>query len=385
MKRRFTLLLTTGAVALLAGLLALLLPREEPQVQARLVALADDASGYLRAEGPLPLDFPTDHGPHPDYQTEWWYYTGNLRTADGRHFGYQLTFFRRALAPPSLHTARESAWAADQVYMGHLALTDVDGNRHQAFERFSRGAAGLAGAQASPYGVWLEDWSVEEVAPGTARLRAAQQGWVLDLLLSDQKGPILQGERGYSPKGPQLGNASYYYSLTRLETTGTVQVPGAVYSVDGWSWMDHEWSTSALAADQVGWDWFSLQLDDGSELMVFQLRKEDGSIDPFSSGTFVAPDGSTRHLGHDEFQIHVEDTWRSPHTGASYPAAWTLTVPAIDLRLEIEPYVADQELTVSYAYWEGAVQTGGARAGQSIGGSGYAELTGYAASMQGQF
>jgi predicted secreted hydrolase len=269
--------------------------------------------------------------------------------------------------------------------MGHLALTDVDGKDHQGFEHFSRGAAGLAGAQASPYRVWLEDWSVEEVAPGVSRLRAAQDGWALDLLLADEKGPILQGERGYSPKGPQPGNASYYYSLTRLETTGTVQVPGAAYPVDGWSWMDHEWSTSALAADQVGWDWFSLQLDDGSDLMVFQLRKEDGSIDPFSSGTFVAADGSTRPLSRDDFEIRVEDTWRSPATGASYPAAWTLSVPAVDLVLEIEPLLADQELTVSYAYWEGAVQAEGVREGRSVGGSGYVELTGYAASMQGQF
>ena len=294
MKRWLRPLVTIGIMALMAGLLALFLPREEPLVRARLVVMAGDSSGYLRAEGPVPLDFPADHGPHPDYQTEWWYYTGNLESEDGQHFGYQLTFFRRALAPPSLRTTRDSAWAADQVYMGHLALTVVDGRRYQAFERFSRGAAGLAGAQASPYAVWLEDWRVEEVAPGTVRLQATQEGWALDLLLSDRKGPTLQGDQGYSPKGPQAGNASYYYSLTRLESSGTVQVPGAAYAVDGWSWMDHEWSTSALAADQVGWDWFSLQLDDGSELMVFQLRKEDGSIDPFSSGTFVAPDGSRR-------------------------------------------------------------------------------------------
>jgi predicted secreted hydrolase len=385
MKRWFRPLLVLGLIALLVGIPALLLQREEPQVQARLVALAEGANGYLRAEGPVSLNFPADHGPHPDYQTEWWYYTGNLSTEDGQRFGYQLTFFRRALAPPSQRVERESAWATDQVYMAHLALTDVNGERHQAFERFSRGAAGLAGAQAVPFGVWLEDWSVEEVESGVNRMRAAQDGWALDLRLADQKDPILQGERGYSPKGPQPGSASYYYSLTRLETTGTVQLPGAVYSVEGWSWMDHEWSTGALAADQVGWDWFSLQLDDGSELMVFQLRKEDGSIDPFSSGTFIAPDGTTRPLDRDEFQIRVEETWRSPHTGATYPAAWTLGVPAVGLRLEIEPYLADQELILSYAYWEGAVQATGERAGQSVDGSGYVEMTGYAASMQGQF
>jgi predicted secreted hydrolase len=311
----------------------------------------------------------------------------------GQRFGYQLTFFRRALVPPPLRTERESQWAADQVYMAHFALTDVAGRDYQAFERFSRGAVGLAGAQATPYRVWLEDWQVEEVEPGVTRMRAQvgspdaaefQGTLALDLWLTDRKGPILQGDRGFSPKGPQPGNASYYYSLTRLETSGTVQVGGTSYQVSGLSWMDHEWSTSGLAADQIGWDWFSIQLDDGSELMIFQLRKEDGSIDLYSSGTFIAPDGSTRHLGREDFEIRVEDSWRSPDSGATYPAGWTVIVPGLDLTLSIEPYLSDQELIVSYAYWEGAVGVEGERAGQPVSGSGYVELTGYAGSMQGQ-
>jgi predicted secreted hydrolase len=384
------ILLGLGLLAALVALPLLLLRREEPQVRARLLPLADEAQAdqsaeYRRATGPADLEFPADHGPHLDYQTEWWYYTGNLVADGGQRFGYQLTFFRRALVPPALRIERKSAWAADQVYMAHLALTDVAGRRYHAFERFARGAAGLAGAQAAPYGVWLEDWRVEEVEPGVTRLRAAQAGLMLDLVLTDRKGPVLQGDRGYSPKGPQPGNASYYYSLTRLETSGTVQLADAIYPVGGLSWMDHEWSTSSLAADQVGWDWFSIQMADGSELMVFQLRKEDGSIDPFSSGTLVAPDGSTRHLSRDEFEIRVEDTWHSPRSGATYPARWTVTVPAADLVLQIEPYLADQELAVSYAYWEGAVQVQGERAGQAVRGHGYVELTGYAGSMQGQF
>jgi predicted secreted hydrolase len=390
MGRSARVLLGIGLAVLLVAVAAVLVQRESPQVQARLVALADDgsgdqAAGFLRAEGPVPLDFPAAQGPHPDYQTEWWYYTGNLAAEDGRRFGYQLTFFRRALVPPALRSERQSAWAADQVYMAHFALTDVAGKQHQALERFARGAVGLAGASASPYRVWLEDWSVEEVSTGVVRMRAAGEGLALDLLLTDRKGPVLQGDRGYSPKGPEPGNASYYYSLTRLETSGTIQVAEEAYAVSGLSWMDHEWSTSGLASDQVGWDWFSIQLGDETELMVFQLRKEDGSIDPFSSGTFVAADGSTRHLGRDDFEIRVEDTWRSPHTGATYPARWTVTVPAVDLRLEIEPYLADQELTVSYAYWEGAVRVEGQRAGEALRGSGYVEMTGYAGSMQGQF
>lgn len=390
MKRWLKVLIGIGLLALLVGVLVLILQREEPQVQASLVALADGpagdpSAGYLRAKGPTALEFPADHGPHLGYQTEWWYYTGNLATAGGHRFGYQLTFFRRALAPPPLRTRRESAWAADQVYMAHFALTDVAGRRFQSSERFARGAAELAGAQAIPYRVWLEDWEAEEIEAGVTRLRAAQEGLALDLVLTDRKGPTLQGDHGYSPKGPQPGNASYYYSLTRLETLGTVQVGEASHQVTGMSWMDHEWSTSALGADQVGWDWFSIQMDDGSELMVFQLRKQDGSVDPFSSGTFIAPDGSTRHIGRDEFEIRVEDTWRSPHTGATYPTRWVVTVPAVDLVLAIEPHLADQELTVSYAYWEGAVRVEGERAGQAVRGNGYVELTGYAGSMQGQF
>jgi predicted secreted hydrolase len=385
MGRWVRVLIVAGLVAVLAGSLALILPREEAPVQARLVTLAGESSGYLRAEGPMTLDFPATHGPHPDYQTEWWYYTGNVQTDDGRRFGYQLTFFRRALAPPDERSARDSAWATDQVYMAHLAVTDIASERYQAIERFSRGAAGLAGARAEPYRVWLEDWRVEGVEPGVTLMRAAHGDVGLELELVDRKGPILHGDRGFSPKGPQPGNASYYYSLTRLETSGVIRVGDETHEVRGLSWMDHEFSTSGLAADQVGWDWFSIQLDDGSELMVFQLRTDDGRIDPYSSGTFIAPDGSTRAIRRSEFEIRVTDTWRSPHTGATYPARWAIYVPAVDLELELEPYLADQELILSYAYWEGAVEIEGERAGQLVRGVGYVEMTGYAVSMQGQF
>jgi predicted secreted hydrolase len=369
----------------LALLSVLALRRDGVEVRAQLVSTPGDSSAFARARGPHPFDFPADHGPHPDFQTEWWYFTGNVQTSGGRHFGYQLTFFRRALLPPTLRQERASAWATDQVYLAHFALTDVAGERYRAFERFSRGAAGLAGAQAPPFRVWLEDWQVEESAPGVYRMRASQDGLGLDLTLTDQKGPLLQGDQGYSPKGPERGNASYYYSLTRLTTSGTVQIGATPYPVSGLSWMDHEYSTSALAPDQVGWDWFSLQLDDGSELMVFQIRKQDGSVDPFSSGTFITADGQTIPLSRDDLKIVVSGTWRSPHSGATYPARWQVSVPAANLTLEIAPHLADQELNVSYAYWEGAVQVSGARAGRPVGGNGYVELTGYAASMQNQF
>jgi len=384
MKRIAHILIGLSLLALILALPAYL-SRRDVQVQARLVTLAEKVTGFARAQGPQAFDFPADHGPHPDYQTEWWYYTGNLATIDGRHFGYQLTFFRRALVPPDQREARASEWAADQVFMAHFAVTDVAEKRHQAFERFSRGAAGLAGAQAMPYRTWLEDWRVEEIEPDIYRLRASEDGLTLDVHLTDEKGPVLQGDRGYSQKGPAPDNASYYYSLTRLASSGTVQVKDVSYQVSGWSWMDHEYSTSALAPDQVGWDWFALQLDDGSEWMVFHIRKADGSIDPFSSGTLVAPDGSTRHFNHDEFDIRVKDRWRSPRSDATYPAQWTMQVPTANLMLEIEPYLSDQELNVSYTYWEGAVHLTGEHAGRTVQGSGYIEMTGYASSMQGQF
>jgi len=360
-------------------------PGATPGSAVYAIPLAGAAEGFARADGSYSLTFPADCGPHPDYQTEWWYYTGNLETDEGRHFGYQLTFFRRALLPPGARTERASAWAAGQVYMAHFALTDVAGEEQRSFERFSRGAADLAGAQSSPYRVWLEDWLVEESEDGRVRLHAAQEGWAVDLLLVDRKGPTLHGEAGYSRKGPERGNASYYYSQTRLEAEGEVELEGETFAVQGWSWMDHEFSTSALSAEQVGWDWFSLQMDDGSELMVFQIRRVDGSVDPFSSGTWIPAGGTARHLDREAFSIAIEDTWRSPRSGGTYPSRWTIRVPAEGLVLEVEPHVADQELELSIVYWEGAVRVRGEIAGEVVAGQGYVEMTGYADSMRGRF
>jgi predicted secreted hydrolase len=342
-------------------------------------------AGFARAEGPRPLRFPEDHGAHPDFQTEWWYYTGNLESEAGRHFGYQLTFFRRALLPPAERPERASAWAAGQIYLAHFTLTDVAAGRFQAFERYARGAVGLAGAQSPPYRVWLQDWSVEQVEPDLYRLHAAQGDIRLDLLLTDRKGPVLQGEHGYSRKGLQPGNASIYSSQTRLEAKGTIQTPGGSFQVSGLSWMDHEYSTSALSSGQVGWDWFALQLDNRYELMVFHLRRKDGQVDPFSSGALIAPDGSVQVLNRDEFTIEALGSWQSPHTGAKYPAGWRVSVPEAGLEVEIVPYLADQELNVSYSYWEGAVQIRGQHGGQAVSGNGYVELTGYAGSIAGEF
>jgi len=363
------------------------LTRSEPmEIRSELQAVKVNLDGFTRASAPQVFEFPIDHGPHPDYLTEWWYYTGNLDSPDGDHFGYQLTFFRRALAPIDQRNERASTWATDQIYFAHFTITDVAGNSHQAFERFSRGAAGLAGAQGEPvFKVWLEDWQVEQIDPGRYKLYASQAGLTLDLELFERKAPVLQGDRGYSQKGPDPGNASYYYSLTALETVGQITFGEVTTSVSGNSWMDHEFSTSALSGDQIGWDWFSIQLEDQSELMFFQIRREDGSIDPFSSGTLIDPNGKSTALEQSEFTITVNETWESPNSGTVYPAAWTVEIPSADITLEILPYLADQELIVSFIYWEGAVRVSGKRGTSPVQGSGYVEMTGYRESIAGQF
>lgn len=383
MTRRVWILLLV--VLGLAAAIALPERVADPDLSAQVLMNNTPVPGFTRAEGPRSFTFPADFGPHPDYQTEWWYYTGHLESETGQRFGYQLTFFRRALIPQDRAAERPSEWATEQIYMAHFALTDIGGEEFYASERFARGAAGLAGAQSSPYRVWLEDWYVEQTGEGEFRMQAAGGGIALDLHLVAEKEPVLHGEQGYSRKGPEAANASYYYSQTRLATQGIVHLGAEAFNVEGLSWKDHEFSTSALSSEQQGWDWFSIQLDNGYELMVFQLRHRDGSIDPYSSGTLVAPDGSVRHLSREEFSIEMQDEWRSPHSGASYPMGWVIRVPSADLELELQPLLRDQELDLSFIYWEGAVQVLGRQAGAAVNGQGYVEMTGYAEAMGGQF
>jgi predicted secreted hydrolase len=349
-----------------------------PPTMAVTDALGGSTEGFARALAPRPFVFPADHGPHPEFRTEWWYYTGNLHTADGRHFGFQLTFFRIGMAPSMV--TRVSAWASREAYMAHFALTDTAGRRFSAAGRLSRAALGLSGAQAQPFKVWVEDWSAEGVADNAVpvRLRAAEGETALDLTLASAKPIVLHGERGLDRKGQEPGNASYYYSLTRMPATGRVTVGGATFDVTGSAWMDREWSTSSLGADLVGWDWFALQLGDGSDLMLYQLRRADGSADRFSGGTLVAADGTSRRLTRDDVRIEVRETWSSPRGGAMYPSRWRITVPSESLDLEIVPRLADQELALAVRYWEGAVQVNGQSAGHPIAGAGYVELVGYA-------
>ncbi|RKG85206.1 lipocalin-like domain-containing protein [Corallococcus terminator] len=334
--------------------------------------------GYARAVEPRPFRFPEDHGPHPDFRTEWWYWTGNLETEDGRAFGYQFTLFRSALAPEQ--SDRGSAWGTRQVFMGHFTVTDVSAGRFHVTERFSRAAVGLAGSEGAPFHVWLEDWDVRsEGAAGTwpMHLRAQGDGVTLDLRMDEGKPPVLQGDRGLSQKSAEKGNASYYYSLTRMPSRGTVSVDGQTVSVKGESWMDREWSTSALGPGLVGWDWFALQLSDGGELMNYQLRNKDGSADPFSAGTWNPPSGEAVHLTREDVKLEVLDTWKSPR-GTKYPSRWRVQVPKLSLDLTVTPKLADQELPVSVRYWEGSVSLEGTREGKPVQGRGYVELTGYA-------
>ena len=356
--------------------------RPEAPVEAHLAvteAMAGDTTGYARAEAPRPFSWPGDHGPHPDFKTEWWYLTGNLEAADGsgRTFGYQFTIFRNALSPDT--PVRASDWATRQLFMAHVTLTDIENKRFYSIERFERGAAGLAGATADPFRVWLADLDLrrtEGPALGAAfpmRLKAASEdGAAYDLVLRPLKPPVLQGERGLSRKGPEPGNASYYYSLTRLATTGTVTIGGETIAVNGLSWMDREWSTSALGPALVGWDWFSLHLDDGRDLMLYQLRRADGTADAFSRGTAVAPDGTARPLDAEAFALTPEGRWESP-AGGAYPTRWRVRVPSEGLDLVVTPVLADQELTGTVRYWEGAVTVEG-----TVAGRGYLEMTGYA-------
>lgn len=361
---------------------AIWLGRTDSEISATITvaeAMAGDTTGYARVLGPRPFTFPEDHGPHPDYKTEWWYFTGSLSSPDERRFGYQFTIFRIALSPEPPDSGRTSEWATNQLYMAHFTVTDVASNQFRSFERFSRGAAGLAGAAAAPLRVWLEDWTIrqDETSPSLFRIFAEQEGTSIDLRLEPVKPVILQGQDGYDRKGPRPGDASYYYSISRLATTGHISTPQGVFDVKGLSWMDREWSTSALDTNQIGWDWFSLHLSDGRDLMYYQIRERGGDVSPFSDGVLIDQEGSTTPLLASDVEIEVTARWKSPRTGAEYPAGWSLRIPSEQLELEIIPYVLDQELETTVRYWEGAVRLIGKDAEEPIDGSGYIEMTGY--------
>lgn len=329
-----------------------------------------DISGFKRVQMPRDFKFPKDFGPHPEYQTEWWYYTGNLVDSSGRDFGYQLTFFRRALS--SYEVDRESEWASNQIYFAHFALSDIENGEFYSSERWSRSALGLAGAETMPFRVWIDDWSVQGEGK-SFKLKATDGSISINLLLKPAKPVVLQGDKGLSQKSQEPGNASYYFSQTRIDTSGRVIIDGQEFEVRGLSWLDREWSTSALGENQEGWDWFSIQLDDGREIMLYQLRLKDGGIDNYSSGSIVNKNGDLTPLKAADFEIEVLDTWKSSKTGIDYPSKWRISIPGHDIELNVVPLLQDQELLHSFIYWEGAVKI----SGEGFSGKGYVELTGY--------
>jgi predicted secreted hydrolase len=342
--------------------------------------LRDDGNpGFPRVTRVRNFAFPEDHGPHPAYRNEWWYFTGNLDAEGGRRFGYELTIFRFSLSP-DFTPGGSSSWETNQVYIGHLALTDVENGDFHVAQRYSRGAAGLAGATAEPFRVWLDDWSVSGPDAGTGdswSMQADDGRFGIDLVISPQKPIVLNGDRGLSQKSAEPGNASYYYSIPRLQTRGNVIVDGSVIAVTGSSWLDREWGSSALARDQQGWDWFALQLSDGSDLMFYVLRGMDGAPDSHSSGTWTDADGDATHLRLGDVEVEVTDFWDSER-GGRYPSAWTIRVPSRQVSLLIRPVLENQELTTNVRYWEGAVDISGTSGNEPISGRGYVELTGYA-------
>lgn len=324
--------------------------------------------------------FPEDHGPHQGFRTEWWYFTGNLTTPDNRKFGYQFTVFRTALS--SGRKSGLSEWRSDQIYMAHFTVTDISNGRFYFDERFSRDGNELAGAEAEPFKVWLEDWQITESENGKAfdlpviSIKVKSDKAEIRLRLESVKPVILQGNEGLSRKGSQPGNASYYYSYTNLKTDGKIKTEKGEYEVSGKSWMDREWSTSALSDDQKGWDWFSLQFDDSTELMYYQMRKMDGTPDIYSNGVIIDKAGLKRQINREEAELEVTEI-RKNSSGKEYPSGWNLKIPSEKIELMIIPAVRDQFLDVSVKYWEGSVFIEGKKDNKDISGRGYAELTGY--------
>jgi predicted secreted hydrolase len=348
-----------------------------------LLSPAWASEGWKQATGSRAWNFPRDHGSHPEYRTEWWYFTGNLSDSTGSRYGYQLTFFRQGiryrLPDPS------GPWDIRDVYLGHFALSDIPQKKFQYGERISRSGPGLAGASAESLDVWLLDWRAR-MKTSAITLKARHDRMELDLTLMPRKPPVFHGQNGLSRKGPKEGQASYYTSFTHLDTEGFVKTSSnARIAVKGRSWFDHEFGSSQLTAEQKGWDWFSLSLSDGRDLMVYFLRRTDGSIEPASSGTLVEADGKTRHLDLSEISVKVLDHWKSPRSNGEYPSRWAIRIPSSGIDLTIAPSLADQELvtkgSTGVTYWEGAVSGEGTSKSQSVSCQGYAEMTGYAGSL----
>jgi len=344
------------------------------------IAHAIESPVFSQALPGYTYQFPKDFYSHDDFRIEWWYYTGNLEAIEtARPFGYQLTFFRVALNNKNA-SPNQSQWKLGHVYFAHMTLTDVDGEKFYYFERINRKGVGNAGADADRLMVWNDDWFLE--GKGKVHLlKAIESGTGVELQLVPEKKLVIHGNNGISQKGSEKGNASHYFSYTRMKTTGQIFVRGKAYNVLGSSWMDHEYSSNQLNDELVGWDWFSLKLDDKTELMLYLLRRKTGGVDAFSSGTFIAADGSSHHIKQEEFIVRPLSYWTSEKSGIVYPASWKLELPNFGIELTLSPDLSEQELynlrSISASYWEGSVSVAGTIAGNSIKGKGYVELVGY--------
>ena len=324
-------------------------------------------------------EFPRDHRVHREFKTEWWYYNGYLTGPEGQRFGYQVTFFRIGLIPGPI-PKEGSRWRIHEVFMAHLAVTDINNKTFLFQEKAARANLGLAGADGGQYRVWVEKWQVIEEGKGH-QIQVGDGDLSLSLKIIPTGPPLIHGVDGITRKGTGAGRASHYYSMTRLETKGHVKIKGEKFQVSGLSWMDHEFGSNQLQETQIGWDWFSLQLDNGMDLMIYQLRHEDGRVDPNSSGTLSGPDSRKMHLSLSEIKLRVLNLWKSSRSGAIYPASWEIYLPQHDLRLELVPLMAGQELmtpkSTRITYWEGIVKVKGSYKGRVVEGNGYVEMTGY--------
>jgi predicted secreted hydrolase len=348
---------------------------------ASLLLLHPLAAQYRTAVPGYRFEFPRDYFNHPGFQTEWCYYTGNLTSSTGRHFGFELTFFREAVDRDKTSGASVSAWDVRDLYIAHLALSDLDGQRFYHRERLNRAGPGLAGSDQSSSRIWNGNWQIQWRG-SDQQLQAVDEQFQLHLTLHPEKPPILHGENGLSQKSASPGHASYYFSLTRLAVSGDLTLQNEKLAVTGLAWMDHEFFTQQLQPGQIGWDWLSIQLAGNTELMLFHLRRKDGSLDPFSAGTYVDAQGRSTHLRVNDFLLApLDDTWTSRITGATYPISWKISVPKLGINLEARTKLPDQELagqtSILPPYWEGAISLAGRRGPQPLAGVGYLEMTGY--------
>ncbi len=342
----------------------------------RTLSSAND-QGFASIESPLHLAFPRDHAAHPRQRIEWWYLTARVQSPQGRRFGTQVALFRYGLQPED--AAARSDWSGQQIYLAHAAVTDIDGDLFLYDEHWARGAAGLAGAQSHPWRVWANDCSITSASAEAflpLELDCGGSGFRYRLSLNGTDSPVLHGESGYSRKSDAPGSASAYYSYPRLTAVGQIQVGDSTFEVSGQAWYDHEWTSGVLAADQAGWDWFSLRLSDGSALMLFNIRDRQDQV-VARHGSLIAADGALQALTADDIEIESSGHWLSPKTGVSWPVRWRLHSASLGLELDITTLREDQELDTSTRYWEGAIDARGLRAGQAVSGEGYLELTGY--------